>query len=417
MAHSFRKTPAQRRALKLLGGGSRYVLLFGGSRSGKTFILVYALLVRALRVPGSRHAILRLHSNAVRQSVLMDTLPKVVRLAFPQLRLKESARDQFVRLPNRSEIWFGGLDAGERADKILGKEFSTLYFNECSEIGYEAVNTALTRLAQKTSLVNKAYFDCNPSGKSHWSYRLFMEKIDPESNLPLVFPRQYASMLLNPAENAENLPAGYLEETLAGLPERQRARFLEGAWLDDMAGALWSQRLIDRNRVANAPELDRIVVGVDPAVTGNPASDTTGIVTVGRSRDNHFYVLSDASRRGRPLEWAAAVNAEYERFQADRVIGEVNNGGELVETVLRQVNWSLSYSSVRATRGKIARAEPVAALYEQGRVHHVGRFPELEEEMTGFTPASSESPDRLDALVWAVTVLSSGSGASRLIPA
>ena len=190
MDSAFRKTAAQQQALKLLGGGSRYVLLFGGSRSGKTFILVYALLVRALRAPGSRHAILRLHSNSVRQSVLMDTLPKVVRLAFPRLRLAESSRDQFVRLPNRSEIWFGGLDAGERADKILGKEFSTIYFNECSEIGYEAVNTALTRLAQKTALRNKAYFDCNPSGKSHWSYKLFVEKLDPESNRPVTFPRQ-----------------------------------------------------------------------------------------------------------------------------------------------------------------------------------------------------------------------------------
>ena len=409
MDSAFRKTAAQQQALKLLGGGSRYVLLFGGSRSGKTFILVYALLVRALRAPGSRHAILRLHANSVRQSVLMDTLPKVVRLAFPRLRLAESSRDQFVRLPNRSEIWFGGLDAGERADKILGKEFSTIYFNECSEIGYEAVNTALTRLAQKTALRNKAYFDCNPSGKSHWSYKLFVEKLDPESNRPVTFPRQYASMLLNPAANAENLPAGYLEETLAGLSE--------GVWLDDLAGALWSQRTIDRSRVAEAPELDRIIVGVDPAVTGNASSDTTGIVTVGCSRDNHFYVLSDASCRGRPLEWAAAVNAEYDRFRADRVVGEVNNGGELVETVLRQLNLNLSYRAVRATRGKIARAEPIAALYEQGRVHHVGRFPELEEEMTGFTPGSPNSPDRLDALVWAVTILSERPAGPRLITA
>ncbi|MDR0931435.1 MAG: phage terminase large subunit [Victivallales bacterium] len=411
----FQKTSAQREALKLLGGKSRYVLLFGGSRSGKTFILVYALLVRAIRAPGSRHAILRLHSNAVRQSVLMDTLPKVIRLAFPQLKLKESSRDQLVRLPNGSEIWFGGLDAGERADKILGKEFSTIYFNECSEIDYTAVNTALTRLAQKTILANRAYFDCNPAGKSHWSYRLFMEKIDPETTLPVVFPRQYAAMLLNPAANAENLPAGYLEETLAGLSERQRARFLEGVWLDDIAGALWTQRLIDRNRVAIAPELVRIIVGVDPAVTGNANSDTTGIVTVGRSRDDHYYVLSDASCRGRPLEWAAAVSSEYERFRADRVVGEVNNGGELVETVLRSLNLNLSYRAVRATRGKIARAEPIAALYEQNRVHHVGRFTELEEEMTGFTPGSTISPDRLDALVWAITQLGENNSSQRLI--
>jgi predicted phage terminase large subunit-like protein len=353
----------------------------------------------------------------VRQSVLMDTLPKVTKLAFPGLRFAESSRDQFIRLPNRSEIWFGGLDTGERADKILGKEFSTVYFNECSEIDYEAVNTALTRLAQKTELVNKAYFDCNPAGKSHWSYKLFIDKTDPVTNLPVAFPGAYASMLLNPAANAENLPAGYLEETLAGLSDRQRARFLEGVWLDDIAGALWTQQLIDRHRVAQAPELERIVVGVDPAVTGNSASDLTGIVTAGRSRDGHYFVLSDASLRARPAEWSATVNAEYDRFRADRVVGEVNNGGELVETVLRRLNPDLSYRAVRATRGKIARAEPVAALYEQGRVHHVGRFPELEEEMTGFTPASAKSPDRLDALVWAVTILSESSSGPRLIPA
>lgn len=109
-------------------------------------------------------------------------------------------------------------------------------------------------------------------------------------------------------------------------------------------------------------------------MTGNASSDTTGIVTVGRSRDHHFYVLSDASCRGRRSNGLQWVNAEYDRFRADRVVGEVNNGGELVETVLRQLNWNLSYRAVRATRGKIARAEPVAALYEQGRVHHVGVF-------------------------------------------
>ena len=269
MDSAFRKTAAQQQALKLLGGGSRYVLLFGGSRSGKTFILVYALLVRALRAPGSRHAILRLHSNSVRQSVLMDTLPKVVRLAFPRLRLAESSRDQFVRLPNRSEIWFGGLDAGERADKILGKEFSTIYFNECSEIGYEAVNTALTRLAQKTALRNKAYFDCNPSGKSHWSYKLFVEKLDPESNRPVTFPRQYASMLLNPAANAENLPAGYLEETLAGLSDRQRARFLEGVLKHRgycLAVGGWPLRQTQTVRIAGLHEVDVILVKMSPII-------------------------------------------------------------------------------------------------------------------------------------------------------
>ena len=151
MKRAFVKTAAQQRAIRLLSGPSRFVMLYGGSRSGKTFILVYAILVRALRAAGSRHAILRLHANTVRQSIRFDTLPKVVKLAFPGLGLSESKVDQLIRLPNGSELWFGGLDTEERADKILGKEFSTIYFNECSEIGYEAVNTALTRLAQKTA--------------------------------------------------------------------------------------------------------------------------------------------------------------------------------------------------------------------------------------------------------------------------
>ena len=136
MKRAFVKTAAQQRAIRLLSGPSRFVMLYGGSRSGKTFILVYAILVRALRAAGSRHAILRLHANTVRQSIRFDTLPKVVKLAFPWLGLSESKVDQLIRLPNGSELWFGGLDTEERADKILGKEFATIYFNECSELGF-----------------------------------------------------------------------------------------------------------------------------------------------------------------------------------------------------------------------------------------------------------------------------------------
>lgn len=416
MERLFKKTTVQEKALQLLTGPSRYVLLFGGSRSGKTFILVYAILVRALRAAGSRHAILRLHGNSVRQSVLLDTLPKVAKLAFPGLKFKESRQDQFVRLPNHSEIWFAGVDGEERVDKILGKEFATIYFNECSEIGYEAVNTVLTRLAQRTALRNRAYFDCNPAGKSHWSYKLFVEKRDPVSGLALPFPQNYASMQLNPAENRENLPEGYLEETLAGLSERQRLRFLEGRWLDDFAGALWTQEMIERDRVEAPPEeFERIIVGVDPAVSSGRDADETGIVTVARGRNRHFYVLSDASMTGRPTEWAGRAVAEYHRFHADRIAGEVNNGGDLIETVLRSIDADVSFRAVRAMRGKIERAEPVAALYEQRRVHHLGRFPELEEQMTTFRPESGDSPDRLDALVWAVTMLMENSSPRHII--
>lgn len=414
----FEKTPAQQQAIKLLQGPARHILLFGGSRSGKTFILLYALLVRALKAPGSRHAVLRFHGNSARYSIGFDTLPKVIDLAFPGLRAEYIKSDNFFRLPNRSEIWLGGLDADERADRILGREFATLYFNECSEIPYSGITTALTRLAQKTTLKNRAYYDCNPSGKSHWSYKLFVEKTEPESRRQLTNPGNYASMIMNPTDNTANLPEGYIENTLAGLSDRQKRRFLNGQWFDDSGSGLWTADMIDRSRVHTAPaELERIVIGVDPSVTGNTDSDFTGIVAAGRDSTGSYYVLADASLQGSPLSWATAVSRLFEIFAADRVVGEVNQGGDLIEMALRTTNPDLPFKAVRATRGKLLRAEPIAALYEQNKVHHVGFFPELEEQMCSYNPqTSTASPDRLDALVWALTELVSGGG-NRLIMA
>ena len=410
MSKNFIPTPDQKQALSLLGGAARQTLLFGGSRSGKTFILIYAVLVRALREPGSRHIILRFRANAVRQSVRLDTFPKVLRLAFPGVRFEENRADGFVRFSNGSEIWFGGLDTEERVDKILGREFATIYFNECSEIAYNTVTTALTRLAQRTNLTNRAYFDCNPSGKSHWSYRLFLEKVDPMTLAPLAAPDQYAAMLMNPAGNAANLPAGYLEETLANLPELQRKRFMLGEFLDDLEGALWNAKLLAGCRADNLPVMERIVIGVDPAVTSGQNSDTTGIIAAGRGTDGVIYILQDASIRAKPPVWGRRVVDLYHELRADRVVGEVNNGGDLVEELLRSFDDTLPFRAVRASRGKTARAEPVAALYEQQKVRHHGIFPELEEEMCSFQPGSPFSPDRMDAMVWAVTELTRSGG-------
>ncbi|MBE6366731.1 MAG: DNA-packaging protein [Lentisphaerae bacterium] len=412
----FEKTPAQQRAIELLQSPARHILLFGGSRSGKTFILIYALLVRALKAPGSRHAILRFHGNGARYAVGFDTLPKVVRLAFPDLRIEYIKSDNFFRLPNASEIWLGGLDADERADRILGREFATIYFNECSEIPYSGITTALTRLAQNTTLRNRAYYDCNPAGKSHWSYKLFVEKIEPENRLPLKHPENYACMLMNPADNQANLPPGYIEETLGSLSRRQQQRFMEGIWLDDINSGLWNYAMIDRNRLSGAlPELQRIVIGVDPAVTASSASDQTGIVAAGRDEHNRFYVLADHTMHGTPLQWANAVRDLFYRFNADRVVGEVNQGGDLIAMALHNAAPELPFKAVRALRGKYLRAEPIAALYEANRVHHVGIFPELEDQMCSYQPGSQKSPDRLDALVWALTELSGGNANSRLI--
>jgi len=178
----------------------------------------------------------------------------------------------------------------------------------------------------------------------------------------------------------------------------------------EVTGALWTQAQIDDGRVAKAPELSRIVVGVDPAVTGTDQSDETGIIVAGRDSQDppHAYVLADCSLVGTPAEWARRVIGGMDRHGGDCIIGEVNNGGDLVESNIRTVDPNVRFKAVRASRGKAVRAEPIAGLYEQGRVHHVGALEDLEYQLTGMTVDSytrEGSPDRLDSLVYAITEL------------
>jgi len=166
----WRPNPGQRRALELLAGQQRHTLLVGGSRSGKTTLFVREIAKRAMRAERSRHAILRMHANAARSSIALDTLPKVFRTSFPNTELIEHRQDGFFELPNGSEIWVGGLDDAARVEKILGNEYSTLLLNECSEIPYSSVLVALTRLAQVVpELRQAAFYDLNPISKGHWT--------------------------------------------------------------------------------------------------------------------------------------------------------------------------------------------------------------------------------------------------------
>jgi predicted phage terminase large subunit-like protein len=214
-------------------------------------------------------------------------------------------------------------------------------------------------------------------------------------------------------DNADNLSKTALLELQAKYGgTRLGQQELYGAILDDNPGALWRRATIDSARLEEHPNLTRIVVGVDPAVTSGDDSDSTGIVVAGMSADGHYYVLDDVTLKASPQEWATKAVQVYEKYKADRIVAETNNGGDLVIHLLQQVNPSVSTKKVTATRGKQMRAEPIAALYEQGRVHHIGYFTELEDEMCEFEPGiTKNSPDRMDALVWALTELSEGSAA------
>lgn len=181
--------------------------------------------------------------------------------------------------------------------------------------------------------------------------------------------------------------------------------------VDEVEGALWTPSMIDDTRLNELPEkMQRIVIAVDPAVTNHEGSDETGIIVCAKGFDNRYYILEDLSARMSADAWANTVVNTFYKYEADRVIAEVNNGGDLVERLLRTVDSSVPYRAVRSSKGKLVRAEPISALYEQGKVSHVGTFSKLEDQLCSFTLDSKGSPDRLDALVWGLTELSKSSG-------
>lgn len=256
----FRKTIKQREAIPILSG-FKYSALYGGSRSGKTFIIIYSLIVRASKEK-SRHAILRANFNAAKRSIWLDTLPKVLRICFPDLPVQWNKTDFYITLPNGSEIWVGGLDTSERAEKILGMEFSTIYFNEASQLDYSSIQIALSRLAEKNQLTKRAWFDFNPPSKSHWSYWLFIKKINPVDEEPLKYPNDYGHIMINPKDNLENIDEEYLK-ILEAMPEKERDRFLNGLFSNEDDGAAYyafdSDKHVQEIEKFNAP----IMIGMD----------------------------------------------------------------------------------------------------------------------------------------------------------
>ncbi|MBI1179116.1 MAG: DNA-packaging protein [Alphaproteobacteria bacterium] len=410
MTPSFRLTPKQHEANRLLAGPATNILLRGGSRSGKTFLLIRAICIRAMRSPESRHAVWRFRLNHVKASVWQDTFPKVMEMCFPEVPVATNDTDLIATFPNRSQIYLGGLDDKARVEKILGLEFATIFFNECSQIPWPSVETSLSRLAQKTDLRLKAYFDCNPPSKLHWTYEMFRSGFKPGTKEALPDPADYAEMRVNPSDNAANLPDKYFG-ILAGMSEAKRTRFEKGEWASEIAGALWTAEMLDRGRVAEAPRMAHVVVAVDPSGASGAKdenSDDIGIVVAGRGMDGRAYVLGDWTVNLSPAGWARHTIEAFDHFKADRIVAEKNFGGAMVESVIRTARKTAPVKLVTASRGKVARAEPVAALYEQGRASHVGSLPDLEDQMMNMTASGyvgEGSPDRADALVWALTEL------------
>lgn len=404
----FRKTKKQIEACDMMNRHT-HTLLYGGSRSGKTFIEIRNMVLRALKTP-SRHLITRFRFNHAKTSIWYDTLPKVMKLCFPKIPYKENKSDWFITLPaqnglGESQIWLGGIDDKERVDKILGNEYSTILANEVSQIEYDAIIALRSRLAENSGLNLRFYYDLNPVGKKHWTYQEFIRGVIPgteeATKLNLAF------LAMNPYDNVENLPPEYLE-ILKSFPKRQRQRFLDGLFLTDVEGALWTDSMISAAKTRGYGEIVEIVVAVDPAVSSNPNSNETGIIIVGRDEFGHGVVLDDLSGVMSTGTWARRVAWAYHHYNANKIVVEVNQGGTLVRDALKNVDLTVKIVDVRASVGKKARAEPVSELYEPeiGYVAHAKDLPELESQLTEWVPMDTdESPDRLDAMVWGLTHL------------
>ena len=404
---------------------ARHSLLLGGARSGKTLLCVWSIFIRMMMYPRSRHLSMRLFRADAERYLWRQTMRDVVNKCFSGVGFEFNNSRMIVTAPNGSEYWFAGLDKGDASDGILGSEWNTVHYDEANEMQAEAMQTARTRLALRTwnedrtkLCVNRTFATVNPTYKTHHLYRTYVEKHDVFQNLPM--PAQQAQMYnwfrINPVDNLDNLGEDYMIE-LQSLSPSHRKRFMEGEWSEESKDALFKLADINRNRIGTKDEIDaiqfdKIIVAVDPAVSLGEHSDMTGIVVVGWTRPPHgsrrssgqYYILEDRSLRGTPDEWAQEVYSAYQHWRADEVVGEVNNGGDLVEKNIRSVSRTVPYRKVWATRGKAIRAQPVVALNERGDLHIAVSLPELEGEMVGWNPNSNEpSPNRLDAMVWGVS--------------
>lgn len=427
----FRLTDKQRAAQELLAGPQLNTMLFGGSRSGKTFLWCRTIAFRSLAAPGSRHAILRHRGNAAKASVALDTFPKMMRLCFPHARCDWKDALGYFDIGQGSEVWIGGLDDEKRLDKILGREYATILLNECSQIPWGTVGVVRTRLAQvididvegeeRRPLKRILGYDCNPPPKNHWTYKVFVQHRNPETGEAMPDQADYRAMRINPEDNRENT-GDYVERVLGGLSSRLKKRFLLGEFADANPSALFPEEHIDQHRIEpdelgqqlQLPDFVRVVVGVDPSGSGdedNADNDEIGIVVGALGTDGRAYLLEDCSVKAGPATWGSVATSAFERHQADKVVGEQNYGGAMVGHVITTARPRTPFKLVTATRGKAVRAEPFSALYEQGKVRHVGRFNELEDELAAFATfgyTGSGSPNRADAWIWVLAELFPG---------
>lgn len=372
---------------------SRYKAYWGGRGSGKSHSLATALLIRGgqkpLRILCAREVQLSI-KDSVKQ--LLDDKIKALGMG----GFYESLQNE-IRGKNGTQFIFAGLGK-MTADQIKSMEgIDIVWVEEAQTISANSLEILIPTIRKTGS---ELWFSWNPRHASDPVDQRFRGEVLPES--AIVRRVNYDDNPFFPAElDAER-----------AFDEKHKPHRYGHIWLGEYEptaiGAIWDRLSIHQGRRDKAPDLERIVVAVDPAVSSEAHSDEHGIIVAAVGADQRGYVLDDMSMKGSPREWAVRTIAAFDRYEADAIVIEVNQGGDMVRHTLESVRPGLPIVEVRATRGKHVRAEPISALYSIGQVSHVGSFPKLEDQMCQMTAGGYEgegSPDRVDALVWALTEL------------
>ena len=375
---------------------TRYFLLTGGRGSAKSFH-VSTFLLNLTYEKGHTILFTRYTMIAAHISIIPEFLEKIDILG--KHADFEITKTDITNKATGSKILFRGIktSSGNQTANLKSIQgVTTWVLDEAEELTEENTFNTIDLSIRHKSLPNRVIMVMNPSHRTHFIYKRWFEG-----------GRQPDTTYIHTSyrDNIDNLSQSFIDQaakTKVINEERYNHLFL-GHWVDSVEGLLWNRALLDRLRIDTRPQLTRVVVAIDPASTANKNSDETGIVVVGRDAQGHGYVLEDKSGRWTPAEWGLLATQAAKAWGADCIVAETNQGGDMVQNVIRNIDSTVRYKGVHATKGKYTRAEPIYNLYELGRVYHVGQHPILELQMCTFNPNEGESPDRVDALVWGLT--------------
>jgi Phage terminase large subunit/Terminase RNaseH-like domain len=373
---------------------ARYKGAHGGRGSAKSYFYADSAIERCVQYPGTRIVCVREVQRSLKESVKRLIEDKIIGL---ELGSKFNVLNDAIGTPGGGVIVFQGMQ-DHTAESIKSLEgFDVAYVEEAQTLTARSLEMLRPTIRKPGS---ELWFGWNPRHATDPVDELLRGKIIPPD--AIVVKTSYKNNPWFPAELEVERRFDYKNN-----PHRY-AHIWEGEYEPQAIGAIWDRATINRNRRDEAPAMSRILVSVDPPISSDPRSDYAGIIVGGLGNDNHGYVLADYSAQGTPKEWAERAIDAYDLHEADAIVAETNQGGEMVANTIHSIRPGLKVIEVKATRGKHIRAEPISALYGLDRIHHVGAFPELEQQMCLMTADGYQgegSPDRVDSLVWLFTEL------------